>query len=74
MPTSRARISRIRRFIYLSWGSVDDAREFTLFRRAKLWLDAIPPKVIDGDDQLLMRPALDFYGCANVRLGVTHHV
>jgi len=28
------------RFIYLSWGEVDDAGEFTMFRRAKLWLDA----------------------------------
>ncbi len=35
------------RFIYLSWGTVDDAGGFTLFRRAKLWFDAIPPAVID---------------------------
>jgi hypothetical protein len=35
------------RFIYLSWGTVDDAKTFTLFRRAKLWLDAVPPAVID---------------------------
>jgi hypothetical protein len=35
------------RFIYLSWGTVDDARGFTLFRRAKLWLDAIPSTVIN---------------------------
>jgi hypothetical protein len=34
------------RFIYLSWGTVDDAQTFTLFRRAKLRLDAIPPAVI----------------------------
>jgi Family of unknown function (DUF5990) len=33
------------RFIYLSWVNVDDAGGFTLFRRAKLWLDAIPPAV-----------------------------
>jgi Family of unknown function (DUF5990) len=32
--------------IYLSWGTVDDARVFTLFRRAKLWLDAIPAQVL----------------------------
>jgi hypothetical protein len=31
-----------RRFIYLSWGTVDAANTFTMFRRAKLWLDAIP--------------------------------
>jgi hypothetical protein len=34
------------RFIYLSWGTVDDAGTFTLFRRAKLWLDAIPPETV----------------------------
>jgi len=34
------------RFIYLSWGTVDDAGTFTLFRRAKLWLDAIPATVL----------------------------
>src|SRR5262245_14779939 len=28
------------RFIYLSWGTVDDAGTFTMFRRAKLLLDA----------------------------------
>ncbi len=36
-----------RRFIYLSWGVVDDGDSFMLFRRAKLWLDAIPPPVLD---------------------------
>jgi len=36
------------RFIYLSWGTVDDANVFTLFRRAKLWFDAIPTSVIDS--------------------------
>jgi len=35
------------RFIYLSWGTVDDAQRFTLFRRAKLWLDGIPPDVLE---------------------------
>jgi len=35
------------RFIYLSWGTVDGGDSFTLFRRAKLWLDAIPPGVIE---------------------------
>jgi hypothetical protein len=34
------------RFIYLSWGTVDDAGTFALFRRAKLWLDAIPATVL----------------------------
>ena len=36
------------RFIYLSWGTVDDAGTFRLFRRAKLWLDAIPRDVLDA--------------------------
>jgi hypothetical protein len=36
------------RFIYLSWGTVDEAESFTLFRRAKLWLDAVPSAVIDS--------------------------
>ena len=40
------------RFIYLSWGTVDDAGGFTLFRRAKLWLDAVPPTVIDRAQHL----------------------
>jgi hypothetical protein len=35
------------RFIYLSWGTVDAAQKFQLFRRAKLWLDAVPPGVLD---------------------------
>jgi hypothetical protein len=34
------------RFIYLSWGVVDAAGAFTMFRRAKLWLDAVPSEVI----------------------------
>lgn len=33
------------RFIYLSWGAVDDAGGFTMFRRAKLWLEAVPADV-----------------------------
>jgi len=36
------------RFIYLSWGTVDAAGTFALFRRAKLWLNAIPPAVISS--------------------------
>ncbi|MDQ6698177.1 MAG: DUF5990 family protein [Actinomycetota bacterium] len=36
-----------RRFVYLSWVTVDDAERFTMFRRAKLWLDAVPPEVLD---------------------------
>jgi hypothetical protein len=35
------------RFIYLNWVTVDDAGNFRLFRRAKLWLDGVPPAVLD---------------------------
>ena len=33
------------RFVYLSWGTVDDGT-FRLFRRAKLWLDGVPGPVL----------------------------
>jgi hypothetical protein len=36
------------RFIYLSWGTADDAGRFTLFRRAKLMLEAVPADVLDA--------------------------
>jgi hypothetical protein len=35
-----------KRFLYLSWGVVDAAGVFTMFRRAKLWLDAVPKTVM----------------------------
>ncbi|MFF1543749.1 DUF5990 family protein [Streptomyces sp. NPDC058291] len=35
-----------RRFIYLSWGTVDGSGVFTMFRRAKLMLDAVPADVV----------------------------
>ena len=34
------------RFIYLSWGVVDAKGCFTMFRRAKLWLEAVPEEII----------------------------
>jgi Family of unknown function (DUF5990) len=34
------------RFIYLSWGTVDDAGRFTLFRRAKLMFEDVPAGVL----------------------------
>lgn len=34
------------RFVYLSWGTVDEAGTFSMFRRAKLWLDAVPEDVL----------------------------
>jgi len=50
------------RFIYLSWGTVDGAHTFKLFRRAKLWLDAVPTDTLDR--------ALEF-GVLVGRLGLT---
>src|SRR5208282_288471 len=35
------------RFIYLNWVTVDDAGNLRLFRRAKLWIDGVPPAVLD---------------------------
>ena len=34
------------RFIYLTWGVVSYPGVFTMFRRAKLWLDGVPPDVM----------------------------
>jgi hypothetical protein len=34
------------RFIYLSWGTVGADGAFTMFRRAKLWLDGVAPDVM----------------------------
>ncbi len=39
------------RFIYLSWGAVDQAGAFTMFRRAKLMLDAVPAEALDAADR-----------------------
>jgi hypothetical protein len=36
------------RFIYLSWGTVDDGGRFTMFRRAKLMLEDVPADVLDA--------------------------
>jgi hypothetical protein len=50
------------RFIYLSWGTVDDAKNFELFRRAKLWLDCIPSEVlVSAVDQGLLVGRLGLY-------------
>ena len=62
------------RFIYLSWGVVDKAGSFTMFRRAKLWLDAVPSNVLQraaGTGVLVGRLGLTDDGghprCASVR-------
>ncbi|MDL5202500.1 DUF5990 family protein [Streptomyces sp. ALI-76-A] len=36
------------RFVYLSWGTVDESGRFAMFRRAKLMLDAVPADVLDA--------------------------
>ncbi|HEY9370309.1 DUF5990 family protein [Streptomyces sp.] len=36
------------RFVYLSWGTVDEGGGFTMFRRAKLMLGAVEPGVVDA--------------------------
>jgi Family of unknown function (DUF5990) len=35
------------RFIYLTWGTVDDGGTFTMFRRAKLWMVSVPAEVME---------------------------
>ncbi len=36
------------RFIYLTWGNVDAAKGFEMFRRAKLMLDQIDPDLMES--------------------------
>ncbi|MDI3424309.1 DUF5990 family protein [Streptomyces luteolus] len=36
------------RFIYLSWGNVDESGAFTMFRRAKLMLGDVDPGVLEA--------------------------
>jgi hypothetical protein len=62
------------RFVYLSWGTLDNAGVFAMFRRAKLWFDGVTPAVLDAAVQgelLVGRLGLtDRYGqplCAAVR-------
>jgi hypothetical protein len=53
------------RFIYLSWGTVDDSGRFTMFRRAKLMLDRIDPAVLASADEELVADVVltDAHGC-----------
>ena len=51
------------RFVYLSWGTVDDG-VFSLFRRAKVWLDGVPEPILDA--------AIES-GLLVGRLGLTDH-
>jgi Family of unknown function (DUF5990) len=34
------------RFLFLSWGTVDDANHFEMFRRAKLMFDSVPDELL----------------------------
>jgi hypothetical protein len=61
------------RFVYLSWGAVDDGA-FKMFRRAKIWLDGCDPDVLEAAQEsgtLVARLGLtDAKGhplCASVR-------
>jgi hypothetical protein len=40
------------RFIYLTWGNLDDTHGFEMFRRAKLMLGQIDPELIDSATRL----------------------
>jgi hypothetical protein len=51
------------RFMYLSWGTVDDSNGFTMFRRAKLLFADVDPE--------LVRDAIDRRGTLVGRLGLT---
>lgn len=59
------------RFLYLSWGTVDAAGTFTMFRRAKLHFADIPPELLASGRPLVARLGLtDSCGnplCARVR-------
>jgi hypothetical protein len=35
------------RFLYLSWGVLNEGGAFTMFRRAKLWFDGVPPDIVE---------------------------
>ncbi|MFG2819829.1 DUF5990 family protein [Kitasatospora sp. NPDC048365] len=50
------------RFVYLSWGAVDAAGTFTMFRRAKLMLDAVDRQTLE---------AAEACGLLIARLGLT---
>jgi Family of unknown function (DUF5990) len=51
-----------KRFVYITWGVVTPSDSFRMFRRAKLWLDAVP-----GDVMQAVRPDGILVG----RLGLT---
>ncbi|MFJ4919880.1 DUF5990 family protein [Streptomyces sp. NPDC088725] len=50
------------RFVYLSWGTVDESGVFTMFRRAKLMFGSIAPEVVEAATRT---------GCLTARLRLT---
>lgn len=63
-----------KRFVYITWGVVEEDSSFRMFRRAKIWLDAVPDAVVQpacDHDLLVGRLGLtDDKGwplCASVR-------
>ena len=52
------------RFIYLTWMAGEDGRHYVMFRRAKLWLNVIPPEVLNEAER---------QGVLVGRLGLTDH-
>ncbi|WP_241778484.1 DUF5990 family protein [Streptomyces sp. AcH 505] len=50
------------RFVYLSWGTLDDAGLFTMFRRAKLMFAAVPPRTVEAATRT---------GCLTAKLRLT---
>lgn len=65
---------RVDRFLYLTWGNIDDNGDFGMFRRAKLMLNRVDPELVhaanSGANQLVGRVRLsDDHGtprCARV--------
>jgi hypothetical protein len=43
------------RFVYLTWGDVDEDGAFTMFRRAKLMLSDLEPTAADDTPQVIAR-------------------
>jgi hypothetical protein len=63
---------RGQRFLYLTWGDVDDEGGFRMFRRAKLMLDQIDPELIRDASarRKPLRATIDLSdGCGQPRCG-----
>ncbi|MGW1977439.1 DUF5990 family protein [Streptomyces sp. NPDC001889] len=58
------------RFVYLTWGELPPGGEFTMFRRAKLFLADLPPGAADGGTAETVLGLTDDQGlprCAGLR-------